>query len=148
MTENRPCPCQSGKTFTSCCSPYLSEEKTAPTPEAMVRSRYSAYSEKDVKYLLKTWYPPSRPADIDPEEIPEWHELNIISSKYGGESDNLAIVEFKVSSLSQNKKYTFLETSSFIKEDGNWLYVDSDIAEELPSAHHQKTGRNDPCPCG
>jgi SEC-C motif-containing protein len=39
------------------------------------------------------------------------------------------------------------EKASFIKEDGQWFYVDGDIIK-APQARSEKIGRNAPCPCG
>jgi SEC-C motif-containing protein len=37
------CPCGSQKPFSDCCEPYVSGAEAAPTAEALMRSRYSAY---------------------------------------------------------------------------------------------------------
>ena len=39
-----PCPCGSGRAFDECCGPFLSGAAAAPTPEALMRSRYAAYA--------------------------------------------------------------------------------------------------------
>ena len=38
------CPCCSGKIYEECCAPFHRKEKHAPTAEALMRSRYSAYA--------------------------------------------------------------------------------------------------------
>ena len=50
-----PCPCDSGQTYVQCCGPWhqgLGLGVFAPTPEALMRSRYSAYVLGLVDYLL------------------------------------------------------------------------------------------------
>ncbi|WP_316830170.1 YchJ family metal-binding protein [Pedobacter aquatilis] len=37
------CPCGSGLLYGNCCEPYLLKLKDAPTAEALMRSRYSAF---------------------------------------------------------------------------------------------------------
>lgn len=56
-----PCPCVSGKEFDSCCGIYLSGLASAPTAEALMRSRYTAYTKNRYDYLLDTWHPSTRP---------------------------------------------------------------------------------------
>lgn len=46
------CFCSSQKSFESCCKPYLNGTQHAPTAEALMRSRYSAYVLHEVDYLL------------------------------------------------------------------------------------------------
>ena len=47
------CPCHSGKPYTECCAPYHDGE-AAPTPLALMRSRYSAYALNHIDYILQT----------------------------------------------------------------------------------------------
>ncbi|WP_410106547.1 YchJ family protein, partial [Sutterella wadsworthensis] len=59
------CPCGSGRRFADCCGLYLSggsQALGAPTPEALMRSRYSAYACGDDAYVLATWAPETRPS--------------------------------------------------------------------------------------
>ncbi|MCK5230331.1 MAG: SEC-C domain-containing protein, partial [Desulfobulbaceae bacterium] len=60
MTDRGPCPCNSGEPYSECCAPLLAGDKNAITAEDLMRSRYTAYVERDVKYLLKTWHPSTR----------------------------------------------------------------------------------------
>src|SRR3990167_4210595 len=48
------CPCHSNQDFSLCCEPYITGEKTAETPEKLMRSRYTAYTMADIKYIQKT----------------------------------------------------------------------------------------------
>lgn len=115
-----------------------------------MRSRYTAYVVKDVGYLLRTWHPSTRPADLDPATIADWQSLQIIRTEKGLATDNEGIVEFIATALSQQKILSLHEVSRFVKEDGHWFYVDGDIKKNSPPAAHaaKKAGRNDPCPCG
>ncbi len=149
MRDKKPCLCNSGKLFAECCEPLHVGTKDAGTAEALMRSRYSAYVEGKVDYLLKTWHPSSRPAQIAAATIPQWCGLHIVDTQEGGESDKQGIVEFKATFLSQGKAQVLHEISRFVKEEGLWFYLDGEIqADSFPAAVSKKAGRNEPCPCG
>ena len=144
------CPCNSGASYAGCCELLFSGASTATTAESLMRSRYTAYVVGYIDYLLRTWHPSTRPADIDPATIPKWLDLRIIRTEKGMEKDNEGVVEFKASSLYQKKAVNLHEVSRFVKENGQWLYVDGDIQEDikLEPVRVIKVGRNDPCSCG
>ncbi|WP_375183140.1 YchJ family protein [Marinobacter sp.] len=142
MTQNsdtRPCPCGSGKAYNECCQPFHLG-KPAPSPEALMRSRYSAFVLGLPDYLRDTWHESARPADLSLDSSPEWTALNILSS---GENDDTGTVHFRaVYRLGQG--WGFLEEESrFAWEDGRWFYLRGDTREG-----QLKPGRNEPCPCG
>ncbi len=147
MTNRSACPCDSGKSFSSCCEPLVSGVKRADTAEALMRSRYTSNVLKDVTYLLRTWHPSTRPADINPDTIPPYQDLRIVRSEAGGRTDDLGIVEFRARYRLQHRLHTLHEISRFIKENGQWFYINGQIVESA-SATGQKVGRNAPCPCG
>jgi SEC-C motif-containing protein len=128
----------------------LSGDHLANTAEALMRSRYTAYVIRDIAYLLKSWHPSTRPDKIDPAAIPEWSGLNIIQTEKGMETDSEGVVEFQATSFSKKNVWRLHEVSRFVKENGQWLYVDGDFKDNsLPLERKgQKMGRNDPCHCG
>lgn len=149
MTDKNICPCNSGTPYASCCEPLITWSHIAPTAESLMRSRYTAYVVRNVDYLLKTWHSSTRPATIDPATIPEWYGLQIVRTEAGSKEDDHGVVEFKATSLSQKKIWRLHEVSRFMKEDGQWFYVDGDIKGETPPVrNNQKVGRNKPCLCG
>ena len=107
MTDIGLCPCNSNKPYSTCCEPLLAKDKNAATAEALMRSRYTAYVERDTNYLLKTWHPSTRPANIDPATIPEWYGLHIVNTEAGSETDSKGVVEFKATSIEKK----IMETS-------------------------------------
>ena len=110
-----------------------------------MRSRYSAFVVKDSEYLLTSWCPSTRPAEIDLESDPvEWVGLTIEAS-CGGESDPQGEVTFRARFTHQGEMGELHEKSRFVHEDGAWFYLDG---EQLPSGKMEKVGRNSPCPCG
>lgn len=117
------CYCGSGKMFSACCEPYISGTATAPTAEALMRSRYSAYAVHNADYLWNTTHPKerkhySKAALLDWAKSNQWLKLDIL---YSSET----IVEFKAYYLDSGlKAQVHYEKSSFLKEDNNWYYVD------------------------
>lgn len=150
MTETHFCHCNSGRPYAECCEPLLSGDHAALTAEALMRSRYTAYVVRDIAYLLRSWHPSTRPDKIDPAAILEWRGLHIVSTEKGMEGDDEGVVEFKATSFSQKNPWELHEVSRFVKEDGQWLYVDGDIKNDPPPVAKRtpKVGRNDPCHCG
>lgn len=115
-----------------------------------MRSRYTAYAERNISYLLRTWHPSTRPSVLDPATIPNWCGLQIVRTERGREDDGEGIVEFVATALMRNTLCTLHEISRFVRETGEWLYVTGDLLEDGKPAEIRpnKTGRNDPCPCG
>ena len=56
MSQPSTCPC-GGPSLATCCGPYLAGEAIAPTAEALMRSRYTAYTQRNEPYLRATWHP-------------------------------------------------------------------------------------------
>ncbi|WP_175483767.1 YchJ family protein [Frateuria terrea] len=110
-----------------CCGP-LHEGSPAPTAEALMRSRYSAYVLKREDYLLATWHPSTRPAHLKlatQQPAPSWLGLSVKRHQHGtGE----AVVEF-VARLRYGggRAQRLHEVSRFVREDGRWYYVDGEI---------------------
>ena len=137
------CPCGSAQDFAECCGPFLSGLARPASAVELMRSRYAAYCRRDGAYLLKTWHPRTRPAGLDfSGDDTEWTGLAILGHEAGEAGDVEGVVEFAATYLQDGSRRRLHETSRFIREAGEWLYVDGDIH---PGA---KPGRNDPCPCG
>ena len=145
------CPCRSGKSLDACCGPYLAGTVPAPTAEALMRSRYSAFATRNVDYLEETLLPETR-ADFDRGEIEAWAKnslwtgLEVRSTEGGGAGDEEGIVEFIAHFTMNGKPQSHQETSRFAKRDGRWYYVDGVLGMRPRSG--PKVGRNDPCICG
>lgn len=143
------CPCNSGKELAECCGPILAGATPAPTAEALMRSRYTAYVQENYDYVLKSCHESTRPADDEFEggQSVEWCGLEIIETEAGGEDDVEGGVEFIASYRAQGGVLGLHEKASFVKEDGRWFYVDGDIVKS-PPVRSEKIARNAPCPCG
>lgn len=122
------CPCGSGKAYKKCCKPYH-DGRPAPTAEALMRARYSAYCTLNSDYLYHTWHPGSRPKKINlgDDTTVQWVRLDVIRTDHGDASDKLGIIEFKAFYAIGGKTGYLHETSNFVKEDNQWYYFDGEI---------------------
>ncbi|MGM0430116.1 MAG: YchJ family protein [Pseudomonadota bacterium] len=125
MTE--PCPCGLDKTYQDCCYAYHSGEATAQSPEALMRSRYSAFVGRLASYLEATWHNSSRPPLLDLSDSPNWLKLQVISSSV---DQNKGQVHFRAFYKDGNDVAFMEEQSDFVKEDGKWYYLDGRVNNE------------------
>lgn len=121
------CPCGSGDVFAACCGPVLAGAP-APTAERLMRSRYTAFSLRDVDHLLATWHPTTRPTSLDLESDMVWRRLLIVDRVAGGPFDREGVVEFAAAWEQRGERGVLRERSRFVREGRTWLYVDGDVA--------------------
>jgi SEC-C motif-containing protein len=117
------CACGSGLAVTGCCGRWHADAP-APTAEALMRSRYSAYVRGDVDYLQATWHADTRPdpALLAPDPATRWLGLEV---KRAVEDGDTAVVEFVARfKVGGQPAVRLHETSRFVREDGRWFYVD------------------------
>jgi SEC-C motif-containing protein len=139
------CPCGSNLSFDACCGPFLRGEAHAPTAEALMRSRYTAYTFKNIDYIANTFAPESRlkfnrQAATQWAEQANWLSLRVVSTEKGQAADQEGVVEFIAKYRQLWQTIAHHERSRFRKSgQGLWLFVEG----ETP-----KLGRNEPCPCG
>lgn len=147
------CHCGSTLVFADCCALILSGQQQAQTAEQLMRSRYSAFCEHDINYLIASLHPSKRQSD-DKEQLStsmqdcQWLSLKIINTLNGSASDLDGEIEFIAHYTQQHNQPqlgSLHERSRFVKEQGQWFYVDGDLFA-TPSL--SKLGRNDPCWCG
>ena len=118
------CPCLSGSTYDECCGPFHAGAAAAPTAERLMRSRYSAYAVGDVAYLLRSWHPLTRPADLTLDPELRWYRLDILAISRGGMLDTEGTVEFRAHFKAADGAGSQHETSRFARHSGAWVYVD------------------------
>lgn len=119
-----PCPCGTKQKFESCCGPLIHIAIPATSPEALMRSRYTANVNKAFKYVADTWHPKSRPQNIVSNTKTPWLRLELINSKT---EENKGWVEFKAFYGHSNHEHCLHEKSFFIFEENRWWYVDGEI---------------------
>ncbi|MER5213463.1 YchJ family metal-binding protein [Streptomyces sp. NPDC002838] len=122
---SRSCPCGLPQAYDQCCGRYLSGAAAAPTAEALMRSRYSAFVKGNAPYLLRTWHPRTRPARLDLDPGTRWTGLEILGTRDGSAFHNTGTVEFRAS----YRGGALRERSRFERVDGAWTYVDGDFPE-------------------
>ncbi len=122
-----PCPCGSNRDFSGCCARYLDGGETAPTAEALMRSRYTAYTLQREDYLLQTWHPATRPAALALADDIATKWLGLEVKRHEQQDADHALVEFIARYKVQGRAHRLHETSRFVQENGSWLYVDGDI---------------------
>ncbi|OUS93729.1 YchJ family protein [Rhodococcus sp. NCIMB 12038] len=125
------CPCLLGEPYDECCGRYHRGEAKAPTAERLMRSRFSAFAVLDADYLIATWHPSTRPADLDLDPEQRWTRLDILGTTGGGLLDTTGTVEFRAHYVLDGHRESLHENSRFVREDGDWLYLDA-IATPRP----------------
>jgi SEC-C motif domain protein len=125
-TTSASCTCGSGAASADCCAPLLFGAP-APTAEALMRSRFSAYALGLAPYLLASWHPSTRPAELELDASATWRRLQIVDTVAGGPGDSEGIVEFRASYRDADGAGLLHERSRFIREDEYWFYVEGDV---------------------
>jgi len=116
------CPCGAGAAYPCCCGRWH-DGLPAPSAEALMRSRYSAYALELADYLLATWHPRTRPERLDfsTGERCRWLGLELRSQQSG---DSHATVEFVARfRIGGGPARRLHEVSRFVREDGRWFYL-------------------------
>src|SRR5690606_25228763 len=141
MTETtaHTCPCGSGQSYGHCCEPVHKGGRAA-TPEALMRSRYSAFALGLDGYLMQSWHSSTRPAELGSLDGTRWRSLQIFGS---GETDGQGWVHFRATFSEQGRWAYLEERSEFRQEQGHWRYVTG-----TPEVRNLQPERNGPCPCG
>jgi len=132
MKNDLSCPCGSGKPYEACCGAIhqrfaASGELSAPTAEALMRSRYSAYVRELCDYLLASWHPSQRPASLEGNE-PGLKWLGLDVKRHQQQDADHATVEFVARSKLGGRAQRLHETSRFVRERDAWYYLDGEIA--------------------
>ncbi|PUA95223.1 SEC-C motif-containing protein [Acidovorax sp. 107] len=138
-----PCPCgrpapagpggSKGKSaaplpFASCCGRYLAapgvDAVAAPDAESLMRSRYTAFVCERADYLQATWHASTRPAALDFDAGAKWLGLDV--RRHVITDAEHAVVEFVARYRVGGRAVRLHETSRFVREGGQWFYVDGD----------------------
>ena len=140
MTRISACPCRASEpvavAYDACCGQYHQGYTTgtrAPTAEALMRSRYSAYAlaisnntqgRAMLTYLHATWHPMTNPDDLEISPT-QWLGLELIDVQEAGDA---AVVEFAAHYKSSGLAGQMQETSRFVRDaQAGWLYIDGDV---------------------
>lgn len=149
------CPCGSGQAYESCCEPFITGKAIPPTPEALMRSRYSAFTVAAIDYLEDSLAPEEK-ADFNRAETEKWAKssqwlgLTIHGTTGGAEGDDEGTVDFTARFRMDNRNEAHRELSLFRRVAGQWKYAGGRLGGAPVEQRRVtvKAGRNDPCPCG
>lgn len=153
------CSCGSGLDAEACCAPIIRGTQPAPTAEALMRARYSAYVAGNIDFIVASTLPASlADSDIDAmrawAEQSQWEKLEILATRNGSSTDKEGEVEFIAHYRLQDVAHQHHEKSQFVRQDGQWLFKDGAVVasgpaeKRRPAVNTAKVGRNDPCLCG
>lgn len=127
-----PCPCGSGRRYDACCGVLhaafdAGRGLAAATPEALMRSRYAAFVLDLRPYLLASWHASTRPAELPPPEPGlKWLGLDVRRAIL--QDADHGRVEFVARSKLGGRAHRLHEVSRFVRENGEWFYVDGDLS--------------------
>lgn len=126
-TPGNLCPCGSKLPYDDCCGRYLDAGVIAPTAEALMRSRYTAYVLRQEMYLLATWHPSTRPTALGlaAEVATQWLGLEV--KRHMTQDARHATVEFVARYRINGRAHRMHEDSRFVREDSRWLYLDGEV---------------------
>lgn len=133
MKKHESCVCCSGRSFSTCCEPFLSGKDKPRSIKQLMRSRYAAYALGGyADYLRMTWHPRNAGklsvADLEGNDY-QWKGLEILESLQKGE---LGRVEFKATfSDKGGPDQVHHERSAFARHKGQWYYLDGEVSESV-----------------
>lgn len=145
------CPCGSTINHIDCCGAYIGGQSTPTTPEALMRSRYTAYSMANIDYIKKTMKGKALLNFNDLEATlwakrVVWLGLKIVKLHKDASNEHQGFVEFVVNYLDGKILKTIHEISEFQCINGHWFYIDGQHINDVNSK--KSLSRNAPCPCG
>jgi SEC-C motif-containing protein len=120
--DGQACPCGLGDSYGACCGRFHAGAP-APTAEALMRSRFSAFAVGDAGYLLRTWHPAVRPAELTLDPELHWSRLAVLESAGGGLFDQAGTVRFRAVYVEAGTRGVLAENSSFVRHGGRWSYA-------------------------
>ncbi|MCC4602067.1 YchJ family protein [Xanthomonas melonis] len=120
-----PCPCGRPADYARCCGPYHAGALAADA-ETLMRARYSAYVRRDVAYLLASWHPSTRPAELTLDGGGRTTWLGLTVQRVLVTADDRAEVVFLARyRIGGGSAVRMVEHSRFVREDGRWYYLDA-----------------------
>ena len=132
----RDCPCHSKRRYAACCEPFHRGEREPESPEALMRSRYSAFALGLGGYLARTLSAdhPDRAIGEDAlarelshvKDRQRFLGLEILESSAAGDTGQ---VRFFARVFERGVNRSFEELSTFHRENGAWRYAGGSVSE-------------------
>ena len=125
------------KKYKKCCKTFHNEIKIPKNALELMKSRYSAFSVSDAKYIILTTH--EKNPDFT-DDLKSWEEEILLFCKNTNfqkleiieflENEPESFVTFKVALFQKNKDISFIEKSRFLKINEKWFYVDGQFLDE------------------
>jgi SEC-C motif-containing protein len=124
------CPCGTQQQYQKCCGPYISGATSAPTAEALMRSRYTAYTMANIAYIEATMRGQAAlnydaKAAEDWAKTAKWKHLKVLRTFPHETDPTKAYVEFVATFAISGKLQRLAETSEFQQIESKWFYTSS-----------------------
>jgi SEC-C motif-containing protein len=96
-----------------------------------MRSRYTAYVQGNEGYLVTTWHPTRRPAEMSlaQSQPDKWLGLKVIRTEQGELPATQGVVEFVARYKVNGRAGRIHEVSRFVFENGQWFYLEGEVRE-------------------
>lgn len=130
VKKNETCPCGRSEIYAKCCAKAHQDLYSVKTAEDLMRSRYVAFTMANGDYLLESHHSSKRPFEQKKQielwaKSVKWVKLEIIKVDGGSEVEAEGTVEFKAHLYENRIKKVMHERSTFIRENGHWVYYDA-----------------------
>ncbi len=141
-----PCPCGLDQSYEQCCGRFIEQQALPQTPEQLMRSRYTAFTQARIDYIAATQTLQAA-KKFDRNSAREWAEncqwlgLQVLSSQASADKGE---VEFIARFKEADREQFIHELSQFKKIKDRWFYVGG----RTPNVSQTRVGRNELCPCG
>jgi SEC-C motif-containing protein len=137
------CPCGSDQPYDACCG-LAHGGQPAATAQALMRSRYTAYTLGLIDYLVATTLP-TQQTQLDVLAMNKWsqesHWLGLELEAVTKSKADRAQVTFTAHWADPDgTRHHRRERSDFLRHAGQWYFIDPN--------HQPDISRNTPCPCG
>lgn len=141
--RQKTCPCGSGKMDADCCAPYLTGQAKPALPVQLMRSRYTAFCQGNMDYLVATHHPSKRKAD-DRQTLAqtiaetEWLGLRVLHTDESKVAAGIGTVEFVAFYKSAGGVGQLHEKSEFIRQNERWYYLQGVLLGPIHGEHNDR----------
>jgi SEC-C motif-containing protein len=124
ISPDQACPCDSGLSYNNCCQ-ALHKGAKASSPQALMRSRYSAYALGLTDYIMKTTHPDG--TQYKPDQAAWKREIELFCQNTRFERLQILaaqgdMVTFRATLFANQHDISFTEISVFRQHNGQWKY--------------------------
>jgi SEC-C motif-containing protein len=135
MAPSPACPCGSGTSYVRCCRPLHRGEREAEDAESLMRSRFSAFAQKESQHLLRTLHPRNEEMRAGPESAlaaikdtandHRFVKLQVLDRR-PADGSGIARVLFVARVFRKGQDMSFVELSEFEHDGVGWRYLRGD----------------------